>query len=76
MKFMEKYKNLGGNSNVSAFEIGPDYIKVRFNTEGSVYTYSNQSAGASHITRMKQLAQSGHGLNSYIQTHVRNNYVR
>lgn len=72
---MERYKNLGGDSGVAEFEIGPDYIKVRF-TSGSVYTYSNQSAGAAHIARMKQLAQSGHGLNSYIQTHVRNNYVR
>lgn len=72
---MEKYKNLGGDSGVAAFEIGSDYIKVRF-TSGSVYTYSNQSAGTTHIAKMKQLAQSGHGLNSYIQTHVRNNYVR
>lgn len=72
---MEKYKNIGGGSGVAAFEIGSDYIKVKF-TSGRVYTYSNQSAGAANICRMKKLAQSGSGLNSYIQTHVRDNYVK
>ena len=38
---MQHYKNLGGDSGVSAFELGEDYIKVQFN-DGSVYLYNNR----------------------------------
>lgn len=32
---METYKNLGGDSGVSAFEIGDGYIKVKF-SDGAI----------------------------------------
>lgn len=71
---MESYRNLGGNSGVEAYEIGQDFIKVQF-SDGSVYMYTNKSAGARNIERMKQLAANGQGLNSFINTVVRNDYA-
>ncbi len=71
---MEHYKNLGGDSGVSAFEIGDDSIKVQF-SDSSVYLYTNQSAGAQNIEQMKVLARQGEGLNSFINKRVRKAYA-
>ncbi len=71
---MDTYKNLGGNSGVDAYEIGPDFIKVQF-SDGSVYMYTYASAGPGNIEQMKQLAINGQGLNSFISTTVRNDYA-
>ena len=70
---MEHYRNLGGDSGVSAYEIGSDYIRVRFST-GAVYSYSSRKAGSGHVEQMKMLAQRGHGLNSYINKYVKYSY--
>jgi hypothetical protein len=72
---MERYKNLGGDSGVSAFEIGDGSITVLFN-DGSEYLYTNQSAGSSNIAEMQQLAKAGQGLNSFINRVVRKGYAR
>ena len=67
---MERYRNLSGTSGVSAYEIGADYIRVRFST-GAVYRYSYRKAGSGHIEQMKDLARRGSGLNSYITRYVK-----
>ena len=67
---MQRCANRGGDSNVAAFEYGTDFIRVEFN-DGSIYRYTNASAGASNIQRMQQLTDQGVGLNSFINTHVR-----
>lgn len=72
---MERYKNLGGNSNVVAYEIGAGDITVQFG-DGSVYLYTNQSAGAASINEMHRLARAGQGLNSYIGRVVKKGYAR
>jgi len=72
---MEKYQNRGGDSNVHSFEIGIGSITVQFN-DGSVYLYTDQSAGAGNIIEMQRLARLGSGLNSYIQRVVRKLYAR
>lgn len=72
---MERYANLGNDSNVVAYEFGPDWIRVQFSS-GSPYTYSHGSAGAANVEHMKQLASAGRGLNSFINRCVRNLYVR
>lgn len=72
---MEPYQNLNGNSGVAAYEIGEDYIRVQF-TSGSVYVYTYDSAGADNIEQMKQLARKGQGLNTFINTNVREEYAR
>jgi hypothetical protein len=64
---MQPYANLSGQSNVKAFQIGADYIKVEFQSgRWTIYTYNYSSAGVEAIETMKNLAQGGLGLNSYI----------
>ncbi len=72
---MERYADVDGDSGVTAYEIGPDYIRVQFST-GAVYLYTYASAGAHNIERMKQLAKGGDGLNAFINTTVRKAYAR
>lgn len=64
---METYANLGGDSGIAGYEIGDDYITVIFTTEAR-YTYTYESAGVDAVETMKELAESGQGLNSYIST--------
>ena len=53
--------------------IQPDAIDVEF-TSGWVYRFSYEKTGAPRVERMKQLAESGHGLSTFINRHVRNRY--
>ncbi len=71
---MERYKDLDGDSGVSAYEIGNDSIKVQFK-DGAIYLYNYGSAGREKIEKMKALAVSGDGLNSYIDTNVKKEYA-
>lgn len=70
---MERYANRSGQSGVSAYEIGVDYIRVRFSS-GDTYKYSYRKAGQSNVENMKRLAKKGSGLNSYINTYVKFKY--
>ncbi len=70
---MEKYQDINGNSGISAFEIGSDYIIVTFK-DGTSYKYSYQSAGRNNIEQMKRLARTGSGLNTFINQNVRKLY--
>jgi len=72
---MERYKNVGGDSGVTGYEIGSDYIRVQF-SDGSVYLYTYASAGSNNIEQMKKLAKAGKGLNSFINRNVRKSYER
>lgn len=71
---MERYRNSGGDSGVSAFEIGSDYILVQFSGTYRTYRYSYRKAGQNHVESMKRLARSGNGLNSYINRYVKKLY--
>jgi len=72
---MQNYANLGGDSNISKYEIGSDFIRVEFK-DSSVYKYTNNSAGENHVTEMKRLAISGQGLNSYIMSNCKFSYEK
>jgi hypothetical protein len=72
---MIPYSNTHGDSGVIAYEIGDDSIRVKF-MDGKVYTYTNASAGAASIRKMKTLAKSGRGLSTFISQHVRDGYER
>lgn len=72
---MERYRNLGGDSNIHSFQITPESISVQFN-DGSVYLYTNESAGAANISEMHQLARAGQGLNSFIKRVVNRRYAQ
>ena len=72
---MERYKNLGGDSGVVGYEIGTDFIKVKF--KGSkVYVYDYASAGRDNIEQMKTLAKTGTGLNAFINQKTKKLYSR
>ena len=68
---MTYYKNLSGNSGVFQYEIGEDFIIVRFKTSARLYKYSYKKAGKENVEKMKALAKSGSGLNSFISSSVR-----
>ena len=71
---MERYRNTGGNSGIQSYEIGDDFIIVQFN-DGGQYLYNYTSTRSSNVEKMKNLAQSGHGLNSFISRTIRKNYA-
>jgi hypothetical protein len=70
---MESYRNFSQDSGVTAFEIGEDYIKVKF-IDGGIYLYNYKSPGMRQVEDMKKLAVSGKGLSAYIATHIRKSY--
>ncbi len=74
---MKPYKNLSGNSSVSAYELGDGWIRVRFN-DGGTYEYRAVEIGAVHLKEMKRLADAGRGLATYINTNsrIRDGYSR
>lgn len=72
---MERYRDIDGDSGVSGYEIGTDFIRVQFST-GAIYLYTYASAGAQNIEQMKELAAAGDGLNSFINRNVRSRYAR
>ena len=70
---MKRYRNSNGDSGVAAYEVGEDYILVKF-SKGGTYSYSYRKAGERHVDEMKRLAQRGSGLNTYINKNVKNLY--
>jgi len=71
---MEVYKNLGGSSGVSSYEIGDDNIIVEF-SDGARYLYNYISPGRMDVEKMKALAVSGRGLNSFISRVIRKRFA-
>lgn len=68
---MIKYRDVDGDSGVQEYELGDDYIKVQFKGTSKIYTYSYQKAGKENVEIMKKLAPNGTGLNSFINTDVK-----
>jgi hypothetical protein len=73
---MKRYRNLSGNSGIEAYEIGEDFVRVRFHS-GVIYCYTEASVGARHLEALKRLAENGKGLSTYISRHddVNKRYV-
>lgn len=72
---MNKYQNLGGNSNVAYYSSSTDSITVQFN-DGSIYLYNYPVSGKYNVDEMIRLANYGSGLNSYIGRVVKKRYAR
>ena len=72
---MQRYANLRGDSGIAAFEIGSDFLRLRF-VDGSTYLYSRRRPGAVRLDVMKDLARRGEGLARFINQHVRDDYER
>lgn len=75
MRLYQKYKNVGGKSSVVMFELEKDAVNVRF-SDRSAYRYTNQTAGPENIAKMKSLALSGKGLDTFIKETVKDRYCR
>jgi hypothetical protein len=63
---MRSYQSRSGKaSGVVAYEIGMDFIKVKFAND-DIYKYSYASAGKRAIEEMKRLALNSEGLSTFI----------
>lgn len=71
---MKTYKNLSGDSGVVAYEIGTTFIRIKFEGESGIYTYSYKRPGKAQVESMKELALKGQGLSTYISQEVRTNF--
>jgi hypothetical protein len=73
---MNRYKNLSGNSGVTHYVIGKDFIEVKFIDSPDIYVYDYSLNGKSNIETMKSLAELGNGLSAFIAQHpeVKNRY--
>ncbi len=72
---MPTYKNVSGKSGVASYEIQENAIIVTFHV-GRPYLYNNDAPGKDLVEEMKRLAESGEGLNTFINQHVRENYAK
>lgn len=68
------YSNLGGNSGVDSYDVGEDWILVKFST-GSKYLYTTKSTSLANIEQMKRYAHEGKGLNSFIMRTLKTDYA-
>lgn len=62
---LKAYSNTDGRSSIEAYEDGEDFIRIEFNT-GRIYLYTEESCGETTVNIMKELAEEGRGLVSYI----------
>lgn len=72
---MDRYKNLSGDSGIVQYQLSEGVILVQF-SDGSLYEYTNDSAGGNAIAKMHRLAVAGRGLNRFISTTVSKKYSR
>ncbi|WP_020651941.1 hypothetical protein [Massilia niastensis] len=72
---MHRYNNESGESGVVAYDIGRDSITIEF-AGGDRYLYTDRSAGAENIAIMRELAEDGRGLSTFISQHIRQRYAR
>ncbi|MDD5657064.1 MAG: hypothetical protein PHF00_07405 [Elusimicrobia bacterium] len=62
-------------SKVARFMLEKDSVTLEFKDNTS-YRWTNQSAAPENIARMKTLALSGKGLDSFIDSTVKDRYLR
>jgi hypothetical protein len=72
---MTPYLNLGGDSAVTSYQYGHDFIEVEFKHK-DIYRYSYLRPGSQHVEIMKTLADNGEGLGAYINKYVRDKYEK
>jgi len=73
---IEKYKNISRNAGVIHFQIGDNFIELRFNNAGLVYKYNGMKPGIVHVSNMKRLTKSGKGLTTYRNKEVKSYYSK
>jgi len=71
---VKRYQGLAGDSGVTAYQFEDDAIIIEF-VDGRIYVYNSVAPGSRHVKRMKELAELGRGLATYINQFVRGNYA-
>jgi len=71
----KKYRDSRGEAGIVSFQYNHDSIQIRFK-RGGIYEYRADKIGAGNLKKMKELADSGIGLTTFINTHpeVKNGY--
>lgn len=67
------YQEESDDSGIAAYALSPRSITIAFK-HGGTYLYTHAIPGRHHVEKMKKLALSGDGLNTYINQHVRDHY--
>ena len=70
---MKRYGNVSGQSGITRYKTGPDYIEVEFSND-RIYLYNYKSTGENNVEYMKQLAEAGSGLSTFISKIIKGNY--
>jgi len=73
---MKRYANRSGDSGVVAYEFTATSIRVKFRNQEKYEYSSTGRAGPDKVARMKQLAEAGEGLSTYISQHAHDDYER
>ena len=73
---MKPYPDKSGESGVTHYELGKDWIEIRFAGRPEPYRYSARGIGNGHLDALKRLAEAGQGLATYISQNpeVRDGY--
>lgn len=66
---MQRYRNRNGSSGVVAYELGEEFIDVKF-VDGDIYHYTTRRPGPREVLHMKELALRGEGLSTFISRHI------
>jgi hypothetical protein len=72
---MRPYGNSGGESGVRSYETSGRSIVIEFR-DGEKYLYNYDMPGKAEVEEMKRLAETGAGLTTYINKHVRGRYAK
>ncbi len=74
---MKPYGNRAGDSGVEAYRVTATSIFVKFRNREHPYEYSSLGrAGPRKVARMRQLAEAGKGLSTYISQYAHDDYER
>lgn len=67
---MKPYKQPGNSSTIAKYSIYRDAIDLQL-ADGSIQTYTVESAGKNNVERMKLLAEAGEGLGTFLSGTVK-----
>lgn len=68
------YANHSGQSGIRAYALLPGAILLRFADDRQVYLYDDVIPGAADVAAMREHAEAGSGLATYVNRHVRTRY--
>jgi hypothetical protein len=69
------YKHGNPNAGILNYEIAHNGIILEFEDRKHRYLYTAEKPGPHHLQEMLRLAFEGRGLTTYVNQHVRENYV-